>query len=196
LRLGTLAPTLVVFALALLLASGTPTGGCLLRGLDSLEAELSTLHLRVQHPCHDLVGICRPHLLSLIIHLLGIQFEYPVKPDGIKWLHLVLLDALPLSGEFWEGQFLDRLNLPATVAQQEYELMNEQLVHRILIVRVVHLLFLLEVSLDGPHVSLEVFPGLLLALEVWSVLLDPLADQLETCRLIYQVESLQYYVFF
>ena len=58
------------------------------------------------------------------------------------------------------------------------------------------MLLLLEVSLDGPDVSLEVFPRLLLALEVGTVLLDPLADKLETRRLVNQVEGLQYYVFF
>ena len=196
LGLGTLAPAFVVLTLALLLAAGSPACGCLLCGLDALEAELPTLHLRIQHPGHDLVGVGGSYLLGLLVHLLGIQLEYSVKSDGIKWLHLILLDALPLSGKFWEGQFLDRFNLPTSIAQQEYELVDEQLVYRILIIRVVHLLLLLEVSLDGPNVPLEVFPCLLLALEVGTVLLDPLADQLETCRLINQVEGLQYDVFF
>lgn len=137
-RLGALTSTLVVIALALLLATGASTGGRLLCSLDTLEAEFPTLHLSVQHPGHDLVGVCGSHLLGLIVHLLGIKLEYPVKSDGIKWLHLILLYTLPLCGEFWEGQLLDRLNLPTTVAQQEYEFVDEQLVHRILVVRVVH----------------------------------------------------------
>ena len=109
-------------------------------------------------------------------------------------MHLILLDALSLSGELGHREFLNGFYLVPPIAEKEEELVDEQLVHRCLIIWVIHLLLLLEVTFDGPDVFLEVFPLLLLALKEWPILLDPLPDQLITHCLVNEVKSVQDHV--
>lgn len=60
-------------------------------------------------------------------------------------MHLILFDALSLCCEFRPWQFLDGVDLVATVAQQEEELVNKQFIWalRVTILLPVPLLFLL-----------------------------------------------------
>lgn len=108
-------------------------------------------------------------------------------------MHLVLLDGFAVGGKLWFLKFGDHIVAALAVTHQEEELMNEDLVVRVFVVWILHLLLVLQVLLNSLDVLLEVLPLLLVALEHTLVLMDPCAYQLVAHCFINQSERPLYY---
>lgn len=91
---------------------------------------------------------------------------------------------------------MDHLVPWLSVAKQEKELVNKQLISGVLVIWICHFLLNLEVFLDLPNILLKVLSLFLLALQEGPVLLDPLPDQHVTRRLVNQSEGPQNYIIF